>query len=128
MAANEQGKFWEMHDKLFANQQNLDAASLEKYAKEIGLDMAKFKAATESHKFAAQIEADIKQGGSVGVQGTPASFLNGHFNQRRPAVRCLKEIADEELARPRRQGPSRRLDGRRPSRDRPWPGVEVPEE
>jgi len=40
VAADQQGKFWEMYDKLFANQQNLDAASLEKYAQEIGLDVA----------------------------------------------------------------------------------------
>jgi len=99
MAANEQGKFWEMHDILFKNQQNLDAASLEKYAKEIGLDMARFKAAVDSHKFAAQIEADAKQGGSLGVQGTPASFLNGHFINGAQPVDAFKKIADEELAK-----------------------------
>jgi len=44
VAADQQGKFWPMYDKLFANQQNLEAASLEKYAQEIGLDLAKFKA------------------------------------------------------------------------------------
>jgi protein-disulfide isomerase len=99
MAANEQGKFWEMHDKLFANQQNLDAASLEKYAKEIGLDMAKFKAAVNSHKFVAQIEADTKQGSSLGVQGTPASFVNGHFINGAQPFDAFKKIADEELAK-----------------------------
>jgi protein-disulfide isomerase len=99
MAANEQGKFWEMHAKLFANQQNLDAASLEKYAKEIGLDMAKFKASTDSHKFAPQIEADTKQGSSLGVQGTPASFLNGHFINGAQPFDAFKKIADEELAK-----------------------------
>jgi protein-disulfide isomerase len=99
MAANEQGKFWEMHAKLFANQQNLDAASLEKYAKEIGLDIAKFKAATDSHKFAPQIEADTKQGSSLGVQGTPASFLNGHFINGAQPFDAFKKIADEELAK-----------------------------
>jgi protein-disulfide isomerase len=72
---------------------------LEKYAKEIGLDMAKFKAATESHKFAAQIEADVKQGGSVGVQGTPASFVNGHFINGAQPFDAFKKIADEELAK-----------------------------
>ncbi|MGB8294425.1 MAG: thioredoxin domain-containing protein [Polyangia bacterium] len=99
MAANEQGKFWEMHDKLFANQQNLDAASLEKYAKEIGLDMTKFKVAVDSHKFVAQIEADTKQGSSLGVQGTPASFLNGHFINGAQPFDAFKKIADEELAK-----------------------------
>jgi protein-disulfide isomerase len=99
LAANQQGKFWQMHDILFKNQQNLDAASLEKYAKEIGLDMARFKAAVDSHKFAAQIEADAKQGGSLGVQGTPASFLNGHFINGAQPVDAFKKIADEELAK-----------------------------
>ena len=47
-AAGEQGKFWEMHDKLFANQQQLDRADLEKYAQELGLNMGKFKAALDS--------------------------------------------------------------------------------
>ena len=50
LAANEQGKFWEMHDKLFANQQALDRAALEKYAQELGLDMDKFKAALDSQQ------------------------------------------------------------------------------
>ena len=49
-AAREQGKFWEMHDKLFANQQTLDAPSLEKYAQELGLNMGKFKAALDKEK------------------------------------------------------------------------------
>jgi protein-disulfide isomerase len=102
MAANEQGKFWEMHDTLFKNQQNLDAVSLEKYAKDLGLDMVKFKAAMDSHKFVAQIEADTKQGGSVGVQGTPASFVNGHFINGAQPFDAFKKIADEELAK----GPS----------------------
>jgi len=99
MAANEQGKFWEMHDILFKNQQALDAASLEKYAKQIGLDMSKFKAAVDSHKYSAQIEADIKQGSSLGVQGTPASFLNGHFINGAQPFDAFKKIADEELAK-----------------------------
>jgi len=50
VAADQQGKFWPMYDKLFANQQNLDAASLEKYAQEIGLDVAKFKTAIADPK------------------------------------------------------------------------------
>ena len=60
---SEQGKFWEMHDKLFANQQALDRADLEKYAEEIGLDMAKFKAALDSGKCKERIEADQDAGG-----------------------------------------------------------------
>jgi glutaredoxin len=69
VAADQQGKFWEMYDKLFANQQNLDAASLEKYAQEIGLDVAKFKAAIADPKTKAVAEADMKQANQFGVQG-----------------------------------------------------------
>jgi protein-disulfide isomerase len=97
LAANEQGKFWEMHDILFKNQQALTAADLEKYAKEIGLDMGKFKAAIDSHKFAAQVEADTKQGSALGVQGTPAAFVNGNLVSGAQPVEAFKKIVDAEL-------------------------------
>ncbi len=77
LAAHEQGKFWEMHDKLFANQKALDRATFEKYAQELGLDMGKFKAALDSGKFTAQIEADSAAGSAVGANGTPTFFVNG---------------------------------------------------
>ena len=77
MAANAQGKFWEMHDKLFANQQALDRPSLEKYAQEIGLNMAKFKADLDGHKYKDQIEKDSKDGTAAGASGTPSFFVNG---------------------------------------------------
>ena len=77
VAAAEQGKFWQMHDKLFANQQALASADLDKYATEIGLDMAKFKAAMDNPKTKAQVESDTKMGSNFGVGGTPAFFLNG---------------------------------------------------
>jgi protein-disulfide isomerase len=97
LAANEQGKFWEMHDILFKNQQALSAADLEKYAKEIGLNMDKYKAAVESHKFAAQIENDTKQGSDLGVSGTPAAFVNGQLVSGAQPVDAFKKIVDAEL-------------------------------
>jgi protein-disulfide isomerase len=97
LAANEQGKFWEMHDVLFKNQQALGAADLEKYAKEIGLNMDKFKAAMDSHKFAAQIENDTKQGSELGVSGTPAAFVNGQLVSGAQPVDAFKKIVDAEL-------------------------------
>jgi protein-disulfide isomerase len=77
MAAHEQGKFWEYHDKLFANQRALDRASLEKYAQELGLNAVKFKAALDSGKFRAKVEADAAAGAAVGANGTPTFFING---------------------------------------------------
>jgi len=77
LAANEQGKFWQLHDKMFADQGKLDRASLEATAKEIGLDMAAFKKALDDKAHAATIAADTKLGEEVGVDGTPTVFING---------------------------------------------------
>jgi len=97
LAAHEQGKFWEMHEILFKNQQALTAADLEKYAKEIGLNMDKFKAAVDSHKYAAQIENETKQGSDLGVSGTPAAFVNGQLVSGAQPVDAFKKIVEAEL-------------------------------
>ncbi|MBF5041118.1 thioredoxin [Aggregicoccus sp. 17bor-14] len=99
MAANEQGKFWEMHDKLFANQRALDRASLERYAQEIGLNMPKFKAAMDSNKFEAQINADSQQGMSLGANGTPTFFINGRQVVGALPFDSFKAVIDEELSK-----------------------------
>ena len=99
LAAHEQGKFWQMHEVLFKNQQALSATDLEKYAKEIGLDMGKFKAAMDSHKFAAAVEADMKQGSELGVSGTPAAFVNGQLVSGAQPVDAFKKIVDAELSK-----------------------------
>jgi protein-disulfide isomerase len=77
LAANEQGKFWELHDKMFEDQKKLDRASLEASAKAIGLDMAKFKKALDEKTYAATVDAEMKLGEEVAVDGTPTMFLNG---------------------------------------------------
>ncbi|MFL5359242.1 DsbA family protein [Archangium sp.] len=97
LAANEQGKFWEMHDKLFANQRALDRASLEKYAQEIGLNMNQFKAALDSNKFEAQLSADMAESSRVGVNGTPSFFINGRSVVGAQPIDAFKRIIDEEL-------------------------------
>jgi protein-disulfide isomerase len=97
LAAHEQGKFWQMHEILFKNQRALMASDLEKYAKEIGLDLGKFKAAMDSHKFAAQVEADAKQGESLGVSGTPAAFVNGRLVSGAQPPEEFKKVAEAAL-------------------------------
>jgi protein-disulfide isomerase len=77
LAANAQGKFWQFHDLLFANQQQLDAASLNEHAKKAGLNMVAFKASLDKHEFAATVDADTQLGEQVSVQGTPTMFING---------------------------------------------------
>lgn len=77
LAAHAQGKFWEYHDKMFANQRALDRASLEEYAKALKLDMAKFKASLDSKEHSQRVQADLEMGGEAAVQGTPTMFING---------------------------------------------------
>jgi protein-disulfide isomerase len=86
-----------MHDKMFANQQALDRASLERYAQEIGLDVGKFKAALDSNKFDAYITADSNEGMRVGANGTPTFFINGRQLVGAQPVEAFKAIIDDEL-------------------------------
>jgi protein-disulfide isomerase len=99
MAAAEQGKFWEMHDKLFENQTALDRASLEKYAQDLGLDMGKFKAALDTNKFEAQIQSDMKEAAALDVNGTPASFINGRKIGGAYPYDTFKKVVDQELGK-----------------------------
>jgi protein-disulfide isomerase len=96
-AAAAQGKFWEMHDKMFANQQALDRASLEKYAGEIGLDVGKFKSDLDSGKFKDAVNKDVEYAKTVNVNGTPAFFVNGHFINGAMPFENFAQIIDEEL-------------------------------
>lgn len=73
--ANEQGKFWEMHDKLFANQTALQADDLKKYASDVGLNPAQFNSCLDSGKMADTVAKNQKAGESYGVRGTPASYV-----------------------------------------------------
>jgi protein-disulfide isomerase len=97
LAANEQGKFWEYHDKLFANQQALDRPSLEKYAEDLGLDMPKFRAALDSGKFKERVDRESKEGAAVGATGTPTFFINGHKLVGAQPIDQFKTVIDAEL-------------------------------
>ncbi len=99
LAAGEQGKFWEMHGKLFQNQRALDRPNLEKYAQELGLDMSRFKAALDGPKFDAQIADDMKEAASVEVTGTPASFINGRKIGGAYPYDTFKKIVEQELGK-----------------------------
>ena len=98
LAAGAQGKFWEMHDKLFANQQALKRPDLDRYAQELGLDAAKFKQALDGNTFKARIDADMALAGKIGVGGTPASFVNGRLISGAVRFDDFKKIVEEELA------------------------------
>ncbi len=98
LAAEAQGKFWEMHDKLFANQQNIKRPDLEKYAQELGLDMPKFKDALDKSAYKGRIDADLALARQIGVQGTPNFYLNGRNIQGAQPFEEFKKVIDEEIA------------------------------
>jgi len=73
--AGEQGKYWEMHDRLFQNQNQLGAAELPKHAEAIGLDLSAFQQCLNSGKQAGEIRKELEEGQKAGVNGTPTFFL-----------------------------------------------------
>jgi protein-disulfide isomerase len=81
MAAEKQGKFWEMHHTLFENQESgLDRKNLDRLARQIGLDMKQFSTDIESEAIADRVDADRKQADKLGLRGTPMIYINGrHF-------------------------------------------------
>jgi protein-disulfide isomerase len=79
VAAMKQGKFWEMHHLLFENQERLEQIDLEKYAKDLGLDMAKFRADFTSTDTTERLNKDKQQAEGLGLDGTPFLFINGRY-------------------------------------------------
>lgn len=75
--ANDQGKFWEMHDSMFDNQKELSISSLKSYAETIGLETEKFNNCLDSGAKAKYVKADFNEGIGKGVEGTPTFFING---------------------------------------------------
>ena len=97
LAASAQGKFQEMHDKLFENAKKLKRPELDKYAQEIGLNMAKFKAFMDGNKGEAAIKADQKLARSLGASGTPAFFINGRNLSGAQPQASFEKVINEEL-------------------------------
>jgi protein-disulfide isomerase len=99
LCANEQGKFWEMHDVMFKNQQELAVDNLKSKAAALGLKADVFNQCLDSDKYAAKIQADQKEGQSVGVNGTPAMFINGRFVNGAVPFDQITTVIDDELKR-----------------------------
>ncbi|NWF56768.1 MAG: thioredoxin domain-containing protein [Syntrophaceae bacterium] len=96
LAAGRQGKFWEIHEKLFASQNELNDAKVDSIAGEIGLDMERFKKDLQDPAIASLIDRDLKDGNRANIPGTPAVFLNGKLlNLRGPDA--LYQAIDAEL-------------------------------
>jgi protein-disulfide isomerase len=98
-AAHRQGKFWEMHDRIFANQGQLEPEVFERYAKEIGLDMKQYRADVASSEVKERIAKDVAEARSLGVTGTPGFFINGRFVSGAQPYGTFKRLVDEELGK-----------------------------
>ena len=97
LAAGKQGKFWEMHDKFFANQKGLNEELYMSTAKELGLDMEQFKKDYESEELKKQVADDAAQARKIGIQGTPGFSVNGVLVKGAYPYEHFKKIIDRWL-------------------------------
>ena len=97
MAAHAEGKFWELADKMFENQQAIERPDLERYAQEVGLDIEKFKAALDNGTYKARVAEDASQAGEVKASGTPTFFMNGKLMSGGKSFEDFKAAIDAEL-------------------------------
>lgn len=97
--ANEQEKFWEYHDVLFAQSPRLNLADLKRYARQVGLDAAKFETCLSSEMHKAAVQKDLDEGKKLGVTSTPAFFVNGRPLSGAQSLEAFSRVIDDELAR-----------------------------
>ena len=99
LAAHAQGKFWPMHDVMFANRQRLSRQAILGWAKDIGLDIKRFTADLDSDSIRKTVLRDQADGNKAGVEGTPTVFLNGQKYNGDLAPDAIKPVIDGELKR-----------------------------
>ena len=96
--AAEQGKFWPYHDAMFADQSRESPEDLKTIAKKLGLDTARFDTCFDQAKYEAGVHADMEQGKQLGIDGTPAFFINGRMLVGAQPVQNFNQMIDEELS------------------------------
>lgn len=99
--AGEQGRYWELHDRLFAAQRDWAASGqpagvFRRYAGDLGLDADKFAACVDSNRFDADLDAGVSAGSRLGVQGTPTLFVNGRRIDGAVPLADLRALITEE--------------------------------
>ena len=99
LCADEQGRFWELHDLMFAEQGVLAAADLKAKAERLDLDAEAFGECLDSGRHYEAVLADVRAGDAAGVSGTPAMFVNGRFVGGVVPFAALAELIDDELRR-----------------------------
>jgi protein-disulfide isomerase len=98
-AAHIQGKFWEMHDRIFSDQRSLSPDKYVEWAGELGLDVEKFKTDMKSPAVLARINSDKKHASELGVTGTPGFFVNGRFISGAKPFGEFKTAIDKALSK-----------------------------
>ena len=98
-AAHNQGKFWEMHDKLFDNQNNLEPDDVKQYAQALGLNIPQFEKDLDSPETRKRVSADMAEASSLGIPGTPAFFINGHYLNGAQPFEVFAKIINAEMQR-----------------------------
>jgi protein-disulfide isomerase len=101
LCANEQGKFWEFHEKIFAGS-GLEDADILAYGQAAGLDAEKFKACVAERRFKDKVDEDAKAGREAGVSGTPAFFVNGIMLSGAKPIEEFSAVIDRELKNPKK--------------------------
>jgi protein-disulfide isomerase len=99
LCANEQGKFWDLHDIMFGQQDALQVENLKRYASELEMDQTAFDACLDSGRFAGEVNADLRAGQGYGVSSTPTVFINGRAVLGAAPIQLFEQIIDEELER-----------------------------
>jgi protein-disulfide isomerase len=100
LAANKQGKFWELHDQLYENYNRLSEQKIREIAQQVGLDMEKFDKDMKDPKLKAMVERDFQEGARAGVRGIPTIFVNGRQLRNR-SFQGFQAAIEKELARER---------------------------
>ena len=97
--AADQGKFWEYHDRLFANQQQLMPADLKKHATDLGLDSKAFDSCLDSSKYGERVRDGVAEGSRLGVNSTPMIYINGRALSGAQPYEVFASVIDEELSK-----------------------------
>ncbi len=98
LAAHAQGRFWEYHDRLFAGRTQLATEELVAFARELGLDAARFRQELGSEALGRLVDEDLEVGRKAGVQGTPTFFINGRKIEGAPSFSELERMIRDEIA------------------------------
>jgi protein-disulfide isomerase len=99
LCARDQGKFWELHDAMFADQKALTVEGLKAKAQSVGLDRQAFDECLDSGRYEEAVDEDLREGTIAGVSGTPALFVNGRMLSGAVPYDSVAEMIDEELER-----------------------------